>query len=122
MPLLALVGQFTSMCNLKSWNFCLVAILEPADSFTREACFTTQLEDLAGLSKVHPEKSRRLNRRMVLPHFTSAGGLRAGAGLPVQVQGSPFGPRAEPDRVWPVSLPSNTRSFVLPSSCLGETN
>ena len=110
------------MCSLKSRNRSFVAMFEPADLLIRHPFSTSQLEAFGGLSNVQPAKSRPLNRVSGLSHFGFVGGLSAGARLPVQVQAVAFGPRAEPDKVPPVSFPSKAKSFVLPSSSLGLTN
>src|SRR5262249_48762288 len=119
--LLAFVGQFTSMCSLKSWNLRSVIIFEPAESFTNDSLFAAQLDAFDGLSNLQPEKFRRLNSRNGWPHFTLVGRLTAGARLPVQVHASPFGHWGVPVRISSANLPSKTRSFLLPSSSLGET-
>src|SRR5689334_6350395 len=99
MPLLALVGQLNSMCSLKSWNFRSVAMFEPADLLSSQPFSTTQLEVLAGLSNVHPPKSRPLKSVIGSPHFKLSGGFSVGARLPVHVQAVPFGPLALPVNV-----------------------
>src|SRR5215831_14364884 len=107
MPLFALLGQLTSICSLKSCTFCLVAIFDPADRFTIQPFSTSQPAAFDGLSKVHPVKSRPLNREIGFPHFGFAGDASAGARLPVQVQAVPFGPWACPLSLSPVNVPSN---------------
>src|SRR5579862_5443925 len=122
MPLFALVGQFTSTCRLKSWNLSSVAMFEPADVFTRQPFSTIQLEDFAGLSKLHPAKLRPLNSVSGFSHLTFGLPGKTGARSPVQVHAVPFGPFATPLKRAPASFPSKTRSFLLPSSVPGDTN
>src|SRR6267142_842796 len=122
MPLLALLGQLTSTCSLKSENFRSVAMFEPASLFTRQPSFTVQLDAFSGLSKYQPEWSRPLNKVIGSRHITRIGGLRAGARLPVQVHGVPSGPWAVPLNVLPANFPSKIKSVLLPSSSFGETN
>src|ERR1041385_363045 len=122
MPLLALDGQLTSMCNRKSRNFLSVTRFEPAALLTRQPPSIVQLTALAGLSKCQPEKSRPSNRLIGLLHLGWTGASSAGARLPVHVQRAPSGPLAVPLSVFPRNLPANTKSALLPSSSLGETN
>src|SRR3954468_1656816 len=105
MPLLALLGQFTSMCNLKSRNFWSVTIFEPAALLIRQPFSTVQLEALAGLSKCQPETSRPSNNLIGLPHFGWTAGSSGGARLPVHVHRAPSGPLAVPLSVLPSNLP-----------------
>src|SRR5262249_50676737 len=69
-----------------------------------------------------PVRSLPLKSVTGLPHFGALLRLRDGARLPVHVQVSPFGAATVPERVSPLSFPSNTMSRSLPSSSLGETN
>src|ERR1043165_843122 len=96
-------------------------MLEPASLLTRHPFSTVQLEAFEGLSKYQHEWSRPLNRVVVFPHLVSVEGFRAGARLPVQVQGVPSGPVAVPIKVSESNFPSNSRSVLLPSSSFGET-
>ena len=96
--------------------------VEPADLLMRQPFSTTQLAALAGLSKVHPAKSLPLNNVIGSAHLTLAGDWSAGARRPVQVHRLSLGPWAEPLKLGPTSLPSNTRSVRLSSSSLGDTN
>src|SRR5215475_13042600 len=108
MPLLALVGQFTSTCSLKSRNLRSLIIFEPGDWLIRQHFSTTQLDAMAGLSNLHPAKSWPLKRVMASPHLMVGRRWSAGARLAVQVQVAPLGPLADPINFPPVSLPSNT--------------
>src|SRR5690242_7523256 len=121
MPLLALLGQLTSMCSLKSRNFLSVAIFEPAALLTRHPRSAFQLEALTGLSKCQPLKSRRLKRLIGLAHSTSGCAGSAGAILPIHVQRAPSGPLAVPLKVFRRNTPSKARSVLLPSSSFDET-
>src|SRR2546423_14291361 len=121
MPLLALLGQLTSMCSSKSRNFLSVTMFEPAALLTREPRSTIQLEAFEGLSKCQPLKSRPLNSLIRLPDLGLAGESSTGARLPVHFQCAPSGPLAVPLKFLPVNLPSKIRSVLLPSSAFGET-
>src|SRR5438445_292080 len=104
MPLLEVVRQLNSTCNLKSSNFEALISSGPFPGLTKLP-FSTFHTVVPGPAIFHPVKSLPLNNGIGLPHF----------------QVVPFGPFTVPDRIFPTSVPSKTMSSVRSNSSLGET-
>src|SRR5260370_28635815 len=115
-----------SMTVLPFWT--TVTILEllissgPSPGVISAPFSTFHAGDVPGLSSCQPVKSFRLKRGIAADQLGGLVLLRAGAPWPVHCQGLPSGPLVVPERIFPASAPSKTRSTLLPSSSLGETN
>src|SRR5580704_17704342 len=83
---------------------------------------TLHAGDAPGLSSRQPVKSLPLKSAMEAAHLGGLVLLSAGALTPVHCQVLPSGPVSVPERVFPLSVPSKTRSALLSSFSLGETN
>src|SRR5437899_9830916 len=120
MPLLEVVPQLNSTCNLKSSNFEALISSGPFPGLTKLP-FSTFHTVVPGPAIFHPVKSLPLNNGIGLPHFGSLFLFSDGAFCPVHFQVVPFGPFTVPDRISRTSVPSNTMSSGRSSSSLGET-
>src|SRR2546422_5900188 len=120
MPLLEVVPQLNSTCNLKSSNFEALISSGPFPGLTKLP-FSTFHTVVPGPAIFHPVKSLPLNNGIGLPHFGSLFLFSDGAFCPVHFQVVPFGPFTVPDRIFPTSVPSKTMSSGRSSSSLGET-
>src|SRR5580698_3011055 len=78
--------------------------------------------EATAFSSCQPVKSLLLKSGIAEAQFGGLARLREGAREPVHCQVLPSGPFRAPERVFPFIVPSKTRSALLPSSSLGETN
>src|SRR3989454_1491850 len=120
MPLLEVVPQLNSTCNLKSSNFEAFISSGPFPGLTKLP-FSTFHTVVPGPAIFHPVKSLPLNNGIGLPHFGSLFLFSDGAFCPVHFQAVPFGPFTVPASIFPTGVPSKTLSSVRSSSSLGET-
>src|SRR6266478_2504252 len=120
MPLLEVVAQLNSTCNLKSSNLESLISSGPFPGLTKLP-FSIFHTVAPGPAIFHPVKSLPLNNGIGLPHFGALLLFSDGAFWPVHFQVVPFGPFTVPDRIFPTSVPSKTMSSGRSSSSLGET-
>src|SRR6202171_4026021 len=120
MPLLEVVAQLNSTCNLKSLNLESLISSGPFPGLTKLP-FSTFHMVVPVPSILHPVRSFPLNNGMGFPHFGALFPFRAGALWPVHRQMVPSGPVVVPDSIFPTSVPSKTISSGRSSSSLGET-
>src|SRR5690348_12251257 len=122
MPLLDSVPQLNSTCSLKSSNFRSPMSSGPLPGVMRFPFSTFQAGDAPAKDSFHPARSFPLKSGTGAAQVGAELRFSEGARLPVHCQVLPSGPFRVPERVFPVSLPSNTRSLLLSSSSFGDTN
>src|SRR5579859_23847 len=122
MPLLDSGPQLNSTCSLKSSNLELLISSGPLPGLMSMPFSTFQTGDAPGLSSCQPVKSFPLKRGIGAAHLGDVALLRDGALRPVHCQVLPSGPFRVPERIFPRRAPSKTKSDLLSSSALGETN
>src|SRR5437899_12449297 len=121
MPLLEVVPQLNSTCNLKSSNFEALISSGPFPGLTKLP-FSTFHTVVPGPAIFHPVKSLPLNNAIGLPHFGSPFLFSDGALCPLHFQAVPFGRFTVPDRIFPTSVPSTPLPPHRSSSSFGDTN